>query len=382
LQDEAPIDASTKVVPPRIPDPFVVDDLFGSGGSDLASLALILDELDPTSDSGPLTSDAAPCRKGMCRVTRGFDRTALNIVGWILAAIIAAIAIRLVRSTPTRRAAAVGIRPLPVEDPARHADPGTSVWSRVAGRASVDRRRIGDAADAVRTGLADGWARWRSQPGRWLGASIGMIVALAAVLGIFLVSVLVDDPRPAPESAKPSTTASTQDGTERVSSPFTDGEPAPAPSPISGGQLPGVDVYVNEGAGFLFSYPASWDIDHLGASDRLLDPTGEVSMLFEVAPPGSLRVATDTMVGDVAEGYEDVELVASSLERTPQGYPSLVVGGRGIAQRGQNERFLVITIGAPEGNRAITIRFSSGSEPDGALPVIQEIIASFRISAG
>jgi hypothetical protein len=285
----------------------------------------------------------------------------------------------LVRSTPTRRAAAVGIRPVSLEDPARHPDPGASAWSRVAGRLSVDRRRIADVAGAIWTGLGEAWSRWRSLPGRWPTAGIG-IVALAVVFGIVLVSVSVDDSLPAPQAAKPSPSASTREGSERVSSPFTDGEPAPAPSPVSGGQVPGVEVYVNEGAGFLFSYPDSWDIDHLGASDRLLDPTREVSMTFEVAPPGSLKLVTDRIVGEVAERYEDVELVASSLERTPQGYPSLVVGGRGIAPDGQTARFLVITVGGPEGNRAITIRFSSEAEPDGALPVIQEVIASFRIS--
>jgi hypothetical protein len=151
---------------------------------------------------------------------------------------------------------------------------------------------------------------------------------------------------------------------------------------ISGaeGQLPGFGVHVNEEAGYLFSYPDTWSVSHSGETTRLLGPKGDVVMTFGMAPSRALEPASDQVVAEVASSYSDVELVASEVERTPQGHRSLVVGGRGIDAAGDAVRFLVITIRGNDQTRVITVRFDAESDPLDSLSVIQEIVASFRTS--
>ena len=152
------------------------------------------------------------------------------------------------------------------------------------------------------------------------------------------------------------------------------------PSDSEGAGLPGLHIHVNEAAGYLFSYPSSWELARHGGVDRLRNPGGDVLMTFEVAPQGTLQSASDDVVAEITRPYADVELDTGSIEQTPQGLPSLVVGGRGIGPGGEPARFLVITIAGPDGNHAITVHFSPDAKPLEALPAIREVIASYRIS--
>ncbi len=150
-------------------------------------------------------------------------------------------------------------------------------------------------------------------------------------------------------------------------------------SPSSVDQLPGVDVHVNDQAGYLFSYPDSWQLTPSGENTDLLSPDGEVEMTFGVAPLGSLREASDSVVQDLTGAFADAKIVARDVERTEQGQPSLVVGGT-ATDAGGSISFLVITIQGQDRSWAITVRFSGDSKPLSALPAIREIIASFRTS--
>jgi hypothetical protein len=143
-------------------------------------------------------------------------------------------------------------------------------------------------------------------------------------------------------------------------------------------QLPGFGVHVNQAAGYLFSYPDAWTVSDTGGTARLVPPTGDIVMTFGMAPARGLEAASAELVEEVTRPYTDVELVSSEIERTPQGQPSLVVGGRGTDVTGEAVRFLVITIHGSDDTRAITVRFDPGSDPLESLPVIREIVASFR----
>jgi hypothetical protein len=173
----------------------------------------------------------------------------------------------------------------------------------------------------------------------------------------------------------------------RVRSPGTPATPAASPEVRTGGetsgaedQLPGFGVHVNEGAGYLFSYPDTWTVSNSGETTRLLGPKGDVVMTFGMAPSRALEPASDQVVAEVAGSYSDVELVSGEVERTPQGQRSLVVGGRATDAAGDAVRFLVITIRGTDQTLAITVRFDAESDPLDSLSVIREIVASFRIS--
>ena len=144
--------------------------------------------------------------------------------------------------------------------------------------------------------------------------------------------------------------------------------------------LPGYEVHLNEMGGYLFSYPDSWELATAGDEARLASPDDEVIMTFGAGPSGSLEVASDRVIANVTSSHTDVDLVTAEIERTPQGFRSIVAGGDALDTRGARVRFLVITIEGPDRNRAITVRFSPSANPLEASPTIQEIISSFRVS--
>jgi hypothetical protein len=259
-----------------------------------------------------------------------------------------------------------------------------SRWDGVTYRASLIRarltdrpagwHRLGDWTAALRLRLADGWSRWSgARRPIVVQGFVGGALAIASV--ILMVSAWTRD-TPQGSIRQPATTALAEPDQD-VAAGF---DPPTAP-PVSDDFLPGVEVHVNEAAGHLFTYPSSWEIDRESGIDRLRHPSGDVVMTFEVAPPGSLQTASDRIVRDIAFRYSNLELDTSPVERTPQGLPSLVVGGHGIGPGGELMRFLVITIQAPDGNRAIAVHFSPDARPLAALPVIREVIASYRISS-
>jgi len=226
-------------------------------------------------------------------------------------------------------------------------------WYRLTDRIAVGRER-----------LADGWSR------RGVASRTAILVTvLSALLAVPVIALIrAGRDTPVPSSGTPATPAASPEiRAGRDTSAAED-------------QLPGFGVHVNEQAGYLFSYPDAWTLSHSGETTRLLSPKGDIVMTFGLAPSRALEPASDRVVAKVASSYSDVELVTGEVERTPQGQPSLVVGGRATDASGAAVRFLVITIRGTDQTRAITVRFAAGSDPLDSLPVIREIVASFRTS--
>jgi hypothetical protein len=162
--------------------------------------------------------------------------------------------------------------------------------------------------------------------------------------------------------------------------PARSNQPSGIPSSLPGSSVPGVSVHVDDQAGYLFSYPDSWELSRSGETAELVSPDGDVVMSFGTAPSGPLHAASDRVLEDLTGAYADVELVADNAERTTQGQRAFVVGATATDPNGALVRFLAITIRGLEQNRAITVNFSADSDPLEALPAIREIVASFRVS--
>jgi hypothetical protein len=245
--------------------------------------------------------------------------------------------------------------------------------------------RIGSGWGRLTDGFLVGWYRYtqwlgggRARPsdhraGRSdLAGSSRTPIFVAATLAILLAVPVIALIRVR------STTSEDTNGAVRPSQAAVPSRQSPSgPGAFTDG-LPGFNVHVNDQAGYLFSYPDGWALSESGETSLLVSPDGDVVMSFGVAPSGSLRQAADQVVQDLTTRYADVELVAGQVERTQQGHPSLVVGGR-ATDAGSPVRFLVITIRGSDRNRAITIHFAGETDPLTALPDIQEIVGSFRI---
>ena len=166
--------------------------------------------------------------------------------------------------------------------------------------------------------------------------------------------------------------------------PLTPGAEMPSrPGPMAAlpSSLPGVNVHVNAGGGYLFSYPDSWELTSSGETDELVSLSGDVVMSFGVAPSGPLRQASDRVLRSLTSPYSDIRLVSDRAERTEQGQRGLVIGATATDANGAFVRLMAITIRGPDHNRAITVRFSASSDLLNALPAIRQIIGSFRTSA-
>ena len=167
-------------------------------------------------------------------------------------------------------------------------------------------------------------------------------------------------------------------GTDRAEAPPSASSEASADTPSS--SLPGVDVHVNDRAGYLFSYPDGWELSRSGETDELSSPGGEIVMSFGMAPSGPLRQASTELLEGLAT-YSDIDVVSDKVERTEQGQRGMVIGATATDTTGATVRLMAITIRGPGENRAIMVQFSAGSDPLKALPAIREIVGSFRTSS-
>jgi hypothetical protein len=165
-----------------------------------------------------------------------------------------------------------------------------------------------------------------------------------------------------------------------------DPSPDPQPSPVpSGGPSmfpsvapsPDLSTYTNEQAGYLFSYPDSWEVSASPTATVLSDPEGQVVVSFDGAPPGPLQEASDGVLEQLTDAYVSPKIVATDYGSTPQEYPSIVVGGTATDASGASIRFLVVTIEGPEENRALSIRFPADTDPDD-LGAVLAVVGSFR----
>jgi hypothetical protein len=220
--------------------------------------------------------------------------------------------------------------------------------------------------------VADRWARREQSRASHRGALVaaGISVALAVTAITVLPLDRLDRDVPAPPQTSP-----------------TDPSPDPQPSPEPSGDAtlfptvaPPIDfsTYTNEEVGYQFSYPTDWDISKSPTATVLSDPGGQVVISFDGAPPGLLQAASHQVVEDLTAAYVGTEIIATDSGRTPQEYPSIVVGGTATDGSGVDIRFLVVTIEGPDQkNRALSIRFPADTDPDDVNAVLA-VVGSFR----
>jgi hypothetical protein len=139
--------------------------------------------------------------------------------------------------------------------------------------------------------------------------------------------------------------------------------------------------YANGDLGYRFSYPSDWDIDVSSEGTVLSDPADQVVVTFLRGPPGRLATVSDQLLQRITATFTGSETLATETARTEQGYASRSVGGTARDAAGTSIRFVVITIGGPDGTHAIVVRFPIETE-EPALNTVLQIIGSFRLDRG
>ena len=199
-------------------------------------------------------------------------------------------------------------------------------------------------------------------------AAVGLSVALAvAVIALLPLGVAAPDP--------------TDQRTDQPSAPGASSVPSSPPG-ASPSEVPLSDLstYTNALAGYLFSYPTDWDVSASGTATMLEDPEGQIEISFDDAPAGPLQTVSDQGLTQLANAYGSPQTIATEVNRTSQGYPSIAVGGVATDDTGAQIRFLSITIGGPDENRAILVRFPAGTAAGEDLDAILGVVDSFRIT--
>ena len=62
--------------------------------------------------------------------------------------------------------------------------------------------------------------------------------------------------------------------------------------------VPGYNVHLNEGGGYLFSYPDTWEITSAGDTARLISPDEEVVISFGTSASGTVGVGLRPSFGE------------------------------------------------------------------------------------
>ena len=199
-------------------------------------------------------------------------------------------------------------------------------------------------------------------------AAAGLSVALAvAVIALLPLGVAAPDPTEGRRTDQPS--------------PPAPSKVPPSPPGASPSEVPLSDLstYTNALAGYLFSYPSDWDVSGSGTATILEDPEGRIEISFDGAPDGSLQTVSGQVLAQLTNAYGSPETIATEVNRTSQGYPSIAMGGIARDDTGAQIRFLSITIRGPEANRAILVRFPADTAPED-LDALLGIVDSFRIT--
>ncbi|MCD6022890.1 MAG: hypothetical protein K0R20_2600 [Actinomycetia bacterium] len=221
-------------------------------------------------------------------------------------------------------------------------------------------------------------ARWERLPGPASRGGAAAVAGVSLTLAAFAMVVML----PLGNAARIDSGS-----TPIVLAPGTEADIAPtreAPAPSTGAVPPPSteavtwEGYANPDLGYRFSYPSDWGIDMSSGDTVLSDPVDQVVVTFLRAPPGRLAAASDQLLERITETFTGVDTLVPETTRTEQGYPSRSVGGTARDAVGTSIRFVVITIGGPDGNRAIVVRFPADPDPDD-LDAIVQVIASFRL---
>jgi hypothetical protein len=199
-------------------------------------------------------------------------------------------------------------------------------------------------------------------------AAAGLSVALAvAVVALLPLGVGAPDPTDGQRAEQPSATAP---------SIVPSSPPGVSPSVVPPSDI---STYTDGLAGYLFSYPSDWGVSTSGTATILEDPEGRIEISFDGAPAGSLQDVSDQVLERLTNSYGAPETVATEVNRTSQGYPSVAVGGIAQDETGAQIRFLAITIQGPDENRAILVRFPADTATED-LDALLGIVDSFRLT--
>jgi len=139
----------------------------------------------------------------------------------------------------------------------------------------------------------------------------------------------------------------------------------------------GVDVHVNERAGYLVSFPSDWRLDERSGPDELVDPTGSSMLSFSQVPSGPLPGAVEVAMENLSPPNASISIVTRTFERTEQGQAGLVVGGTATEADGTSVQFMAIAIRGAARNYTITARFPS-TVTARFVDDVEQIIGSFR----
>ncbi|HEX6580366.1 MAG TPA: hypothetical protein VF195_05805 [Actinomycetota bacterium] len=247
------------------------------------------------------------------------------------------------------------------------------LWTRIRGRllSGAERLELLDELLLIRWNrfLLHLSARWERLPGpasrggavAAAGVSISLVLAMVVMLPLWNAARIDSGPSPI---VLPSRTELDIGSTQQA--------PAPTSEAITS------EDYTNDGLGYRFSYPSDWAIEASSQATVLSDTADQVVVTFLRAPPGRLAPASDQLLQRITATFTGAETLATETARTEQGYPSRSVGGTARDAVGTSIRFVVITIGGPDGNRAIVVRFPTDPDPDDLDAVVQ-VIGSFRL---
>jgi hypothetical protein len=139
--------------------------------------------------------------------------------------------------------------------------------------------------------------------------------------------------------------------------------------------------YENAAGGYSFRHPPGWGIRRQGTTTRLLSEDRSVAVSFGVASAEDLNAASEALVAEIRRRYRDVRILATERQMVG-GLPAIQVFGTGTNDRGVGVRFVAISIEGPSGHPAfgITAFTAEGADPEGVLPTLNEIVASFSVT--
>jgi hypothetical protein len=136
--------------------------------------------------------------------------------------------------------------------------------------------------------------------------------------------------------------------------------------------------YLNHTQGFGFTYPEPWNLYESATLTRISNPRGRIEITFGLGATGQLAAGSSRLLDSMTDGLSDRQLIGMKRERI-DGAPSLLVSGTGTDAAGRLMRFLAISIRGVPRNYAISIVVPGRSDPSRTLPLLAEIVSSFKI---
>jgi hypothetical protein len=139
------------------------------------------------------------------------------------------------------------------------------------------------------------------------------------------------------------------------------------------------ESHANSRAGYSFAYPPEWKLRETRSVARVVSPARDVSVSFGLGGRGDLQEASVEFVGELQEAYRKVSLTGFQLTLL-DGEPAVAFTGSALSERGVPLRFQAVSVAGPRRNYGVSVFVAADADPTAALPRIQEILDSFRVS--